>query len=266
MARRIGTAPPLIMKILNEPNELALEPIRSTYRNLPNEPNTSPELTQNENLPFAPTPKRTQDEPKLPHDARRLCHHERNMPLTCYLDAFSGISGDMLVGALADAGADQNAITAAIAALEIGATVSFEKVKRRGIGATKFHVAVEHQHAHRHLSHIVKIIEKASLPQRAAKNALAVFQRLGEAEAAVHQVPIEKVHFHEVGAADSIADIVGACLAFELLGRRPHRLLAHQRRQRHGEDRAWHFAGPGAGHGAPADWRRPSMRAGRSWN
>ena len=67
-------------------------------------------------------------------------------------------------------------------------------------------------------THIVKIIEKATLPPRAAKNALAVFQKLGEAEAAVHQVPIEKVHFHEVGAADSIADIVGACLAFELLG------------------------------------------------
>lgn len=140
------------------------------------------------------------------------------MPLTCYLDAFSGISGDMLVGALADAGADQNAIAGAIHALDIGATVSFEKVKRRGIGATKFHVAVEHQHAHRHLSHIVKIIEKAGLPERAARTALAVFQRLGESEAAVHQVPIEKVHFHEVGAADSIADIVGACLAFELLG------------------------------------------------
>jgi uncharacterized protein (TIGR00299 family) protein len=139
------------------------------------------------------------------------------MPLTCYLDAYSGISGDMLVGALADAGADRDAITAAIAALEIGAAVSFEKVKRRGIGATKFHVAVEHQHAHRHLSHIVKIVEKAALPARAKTNALAVFQKLGEAEAEVHQVPIEKVHFHEVGAADSIADIVGACLAFELL-------------------------------------------------
>jgi uncharacterized protein (TIGR00299 family) protein len=140
------------------------------------------------------------------------------MPLTCYLDAFSGISGDMLVGALADAGASQDAITGAIAALDIGATVSFEKVKRRGIGATKFHVEVGHQHAHRHLSHIVKIIEKAALPARAAQHALAVFGKLAEAEAEVHQVPIEKVHFHEVGAADSIADIVGACLAFELLG------------------------------------------------
>jgi uncharacterized protein (TIGR00299 family) protein len=140
------------------------------------------------------------------------------MPLTCYLDAFSGISGDMLVGALADAGADQGAIGGAIAALEIGASVSFEKVKRRGIGATKFHVTVETQKAHRHLSHIVKIIEKAHLPERAKTHALSVFQKLGEAEAEVHQVPIEKVHFHEVGAADSIADIVGACLAFHLLG------------------------------------------------
>jgi len=139
------------------------------------------------------------------------------MPLTCYLDAFSGISGDMLVGALADAGAGQSAISGAIAALDIGAAVAFEKVKRRGIAATKFHVAVEHQHTHRHLSHIVKIIEEANLPPRAAHNALAVFHRLGEAEAEVHQTPIEKVHFHEVGAADSIADIVGACLAFELL-------------------------------------------------
>ena len=98
------------------------------------------------------------------------------MPLTCYLDAFSGISGDMLVGALADAGADQTAIAAAIAALEIGATVSFEKVKRRGIGATKFHVAVEHQHAHRHLSHIVKIIEKAT-PRPAPRKTRSPFSK-----------------------------------------------------------------------------------------
>ena len=67
------------------------------------------------------------------------------MPLTCYLDAFSGISGDMLVGALADAGADQNAVTSAIASLNVGASVSFEKVKRAGIGATKYRVAVEDQ-------------------------------------------------------------------------------------------------------------------------
>jgi uncharacterized protein (TIGR00299 family) protein len=136
----------------------------------------------------------------------------------CYLDAFSGISGDMLVGALADAGADQAAIINAVASLETGATLSFERVKRCGIGATKFHVAMEQTHTHRHLSHILKMIERGAFPARAKENAAAVFQRLGEAEASVHQVPIERVHFHEVGAADSIADIVGACVAFELLG------------------------------------------------
>jgi pyridinium-3,5-bisthiocarboxylic acid mononucleotide nickel chelatase len=139
------------------------------------------------------------------------------VPFLAYLDAFSGLSGDMLVGALADAGADQAAIAGAIASLDIGATVSFEKVRRGGISATKFHVEVGPQHAHRHLSHIVRIIEQAGLPARASRHALAVFRRLGEAEAEVHQMPIEKVHFHEVGAADSIADIVGACLALDIL-------------------------------------------------
>ena len=123
----------------------------------------------------------------------------------------------MLVGALADAGADTDAIAAAVASLDAGAVVSFEKVKRNGIGATKFHVAVPHDHAHRHLSHIVKMIEGGALSERARANAVAVFRRLGEAEAQVHQIAIEKVHFHEVGAVDSIADIVGAAVAFDLL-------------------------------------------------
>jgi len=135
----------------------------------------------------------------------------------CYLDAFSGISGDMLVGALADAGADSSAIADALRSLNSGAAVSFEKVQRGGIAACKFHVRVEEPQKHRHLSAILKIIDGAALPDRAKQNATAVFQRLGEAEASVHNVPIEKVHFHEVGAVDSIADIVGACLGFELL-------------------------------------------------
>jgi uncharacterized protein (TIGR00299 family) protein len=135
----------------------------------------------------------------------------------CYLDVFSGISGDMLVGALADAGADSNAITDAVRSLIAGAAVSFEKVKRGGIAASKFHVAAAEAAKHQHLSGIVKMIEGAPLPDRVKQSATAVFQRLGEAEAAVHQVPVEKVHFHEVGALDSIADIVGACLGFELL-------------------------------------------------
>jgi len=123
----------------------------------------------------------------------------------------------MLVGALVDAGADSRAVIGAIVSLETGATVSFEKVKRCGIAATKYRVVVQEAHAHRHLSHIVTMIERADIPERAKQNAVAVFRRLGAAEAEVHQVPIEKVHFHEVGAADSIADIVGAAVAFELL-------------------------------------------------
>jgi len=123
----------------------------------------------------------------------------------------------MLVGALAHAGADQAAIAGAIHSLDVGAEVSFEPVKRRGIGALKFHVKVAETKKHRHLKHILEIIDKAALPQRTKDQASSVFQRLGKAEASVHQVGIEKVHFHEVGAADSISDIVGACLAFELL-------------------------------------------------
>ena len=124
----------------------------------------------------------------------------------------------MLVGALADAGADQSAIAAAVASMNAGATVSFEKVKRAGLAATKYHVHTGEQKAHRHLSHIVKMIEAAELTSRARANSIAVFRRLGEAEASVHSIPIEKVHFHEVGAADSIADIVGACVALDNLG------------------------------------------------
>jgi len=139
------------------------------------------------------------------------------VPLTCYFDAFSGISGDMLVGALADAGADQRAIADAIASLDAGASVTFEKVKRCGIAATKYHVHAAETKAHRHLPHIVKMIEKANLHEPARRTAVAVFRKLGEAEAEVHNVPIEKVHFHEVGAADSIADIVGAAVALDLL-------------------------------------------------
>jgi uncharacterized protein (TIGR00299 family) protein len=144
-------------------------------------------------------------------------YNSRRVPIICYLDAFSGISGDMLVGALADAGADPAAIADAVASLNAGATVSFEKVKRAGIGATKYHVHVKEQHAHRHLSHIVQMIEKAPLPERVQWNAIAIFRRLAEAEAEVHRVSVEKVHFHEVGAADSIADIVGACVALDQL-------------------------------------------------
>ena len=123
----------------------------------------------------------------------------------------------MLVGALADAGADTALITGAIASLQCDATVSFDKTVRGGVSATKYKVATRESKTHRHLSHIVKMIEGAKITARSKETAIAIFQCLGEAEATVHNVPIEKVHFHEVGAADSIADIVGAAVAFDSL-------------------------------------------------
>ena len=136
---------------------------------------------------------------------------------TCYFDAFSGISGDMAVGALVDAGADWNALEAALKSLGLGASFRIERTKRKGISASKFFVDYSEQKQHRHLPQIEKIILAGELSERARTNALAVFHRLGEAEAKSHDVPLEKVHFHEVGAVDSISDIVAACVALELL-------------------------------------------------
>ena len=135
----------------------------------------------------------------------------------CYFHAFSGISGDMTVGALADAGADQGALVETLRSLGTGAEFRFERVKRAGIAATKFHVEGGEGRRTRHLPEIVGMIERSAMPPRAKRNAVAVFRRLGEAEASVHGIPIEEVHFHEVGAADSIADIAGACTALDLL-------------------------------------------------
>jgi pyridinium-3,5-bisthiocarboxylic acid mononucleotide nickel chelatase len=135
----------------------------------------------------------------------------------CYLDAFSGISGDMTVGALIDAGADSIQLVRALEDLGTGAKFEVEKTKRRGIAASKFRVIGGDSKGHRHLKHILEMIANSGISERAKQNAAAVFQRLGEAEAKVHAVSIEKVHFHEVGAVDSICDIVGACVGFDLL-------------------------------------------------
>jgi len=136
----------------------------------------------------------------------------------CYLDAFSGISGDMTVGALIDAGADAVALVQSLEALGTGASFEVQKTKRRGIAASKFRVMPPGDaQTHRHLHHILEMIAKSGITERAKQNASAVFQRLGEAEAKVHDIPIEKVHFHEVGAVDSICDIVGACIGLDLL-------------------------------------------------
>ncbi len=151
-----------------------------------------------------------------------------------YFDCFSGASGDMIVGALLDAGADFEALKAELAKLNVpGCELRAEQVRRKGMAGTKFHVDTgahshshdhghKHEHggghSHRHLGDIVELIDKADLAGSAAGRAKRIFARLAEAEARVHGVGVEKVHFHEVGAADSIMDIVGACVALELLG------------------------------------------------
>ncbi len=135
----------------------------------------------------------------------------------CYFDVFSGISGDMTVGALLDAGADWQTLEAALKSLQLEAEFRLFKTKRKGMAGSKFAVDFTEQKKHRHLPHIEKIIQGGELSARAKTNALAVFQRLAQAEAKAHDVPIEKVHFHEVGAVDSICDIVGACVALDLL-------------------------------------------------
>lgn len=136
----------------------------------------------------------------------------------CYVDAFSGLAGDMLVGALSDAGADRELISHALVSFGIGASIEWERVQRRGISALKFRVAANEPPKHRHLSGILRLIHAADLPDTVKAKSERVFHMLGEAEAAVHGVDIEKVHFHEVGAVDSICDIAGICLALELLG------------------------------------------------
>ena len=135
-----------------------------------------------------------------------------------YFDCFSGISGDMTLGALVDAGVDPQAIRAAITGLGLPCELSFETVRRGGFRATHARVTAPDEHAHRHLHHIEAIIDRAALPPRQAELAKRIFRRLGEAEAAAHGVDIQKIHFHEVGAVDSIVDIVGSAVGLDLLG------------------------------------------------
>ena len=137
----------------------------------------------------------------------------------CYLDCFSGIAGDMLLGALVDAGLDIEELRSVIGKLGIeGLALDAAPVKRGGLAATKVRVATARDHSHRSLSKIERIIGESELDDGIKGDSLRVFQRLGEVEALAHAIPIEKVHFHEVGALDSIADIVGSCAGLRALG------------------------------------------------
>ncbi len=136
-----------------------------------------------------------------------------------YFDCFSGISGDMTLGALADAGVPVEALRAELRTLEIpGWEISVEKVWKNGVSATQIKVNTKDTHTHRSLTAILEIFDKSQLSAPVKSRASAIFQTLGEAEAAVHDVPLEKIHFHEVGAVDAIIDIVGSCAGFAALG------------------------------------------------
>jgi len=135
-----------------------------------------------------------------------------------YLDCVSGLSGDMILGALIDAGVSLDKVQSGVDSLGLpSCRLATTEVKKRGFRALQLIVEHESEHAHRHLHHIEAMIDGSTLTERQQELAKRIFRRLGAAEAKVHGTTIEKVHFHEVGAVDSIADIVGAAIAWDLL-------------------------------------------------
>lgn len=173
---------------------------------------------------------------------------------TLYLDCFSGISGDMFIGALIDAGGDSTLLEEELQKLNISQEykLSWRKVVKNGISSTKFdvelseiadhkyddghqhnnkHEDVDHNHEHEHSDHhehshhhshrayqdIVKLIDGSQLSQKVKETSLNIFRKIGEAEGLIHGISLEKVHFHEVGAVDSIIDIVGASILINKL-------------------------------------------------
>jgi hypothetical protein len=173
-----------------------------------------------------------------------------------YLHCFSGISGDMFLGALLDAGLPAELFEETVTALNVGAALEISRVNRSGISATKVDVIVNgekdlpresraaapapHEHAHRHerhhgeghhrdshahqhphgrgLTEIREIVQHSKISDQAKAIAIAIFEKLGTAESKIHNVPIEKIHFHEVGAVDALVDIVCAAVGAEALG------------------------------------------------
>jgi uncharacterized protein (TIGR00299 family) protein len=153
-----------------------------------------------------------------------------------YFDCFAGAAGDMILGALLDAGLPFDELKRALGSLAVdGWDISVDRVIKTGVTATKFRVhetvhsgvgkrepgvgnresGTGHHHKHHQLKHIVAAIERSALSEQGKAKAVKMFRRLGEAEAEIHGVPLDKVHLHEVGAIDSIIDIVGAVFALE---------------------------------------------------
>jgi uncharacterized protein (TIGR00299 family) protein len=136
-----------------------------------------------------------------------------------YFDCFAGISGDMTLGALVDAGLSFDLLKAELDKLKVPEfTISQRRVEKHGIAGTKIDVDAQEGHVHRHLIDVLYIINTSSISDTAKEKARKVFQKLAEAEAKVHGTSINEVHFHEVGAVDAIVDVVGVVVGLELLG------------------------------------------------
>jgi uncharacterized protein (TIGR00299 family) protein len=134
-------------------------------------------------------------------------------------DPFAGISGDMTVGALLDLGLPLEWLQSFVASLKLGdVRVGAERVDRKGIAATRLLLELPHEHAHRHLHHVVKIIEGTGVAPEVRDRAVHAFTLLAQSEAEVHGTTVERVHFHEVGAVDAIVDILSAVAGCAELG------------------------------------------------
>jgi uncharacterized protein (TIGR00299 family) protein len=137
---------------------------------------------------------------------------------TLYFDCFAGASGDMILGAAVAAGVDPNYLREQLSLLRVDDfNIDFETVNRSGLSATYARVETIHEHKHRHLSDIKQIIEGSDLSENVKQLSIKIFTRLAEAEARVHNEPVDHVHFHEVGALDAIVDVVGAAICFDYL-------------------------------------------------
>jgi pyridinium-3,5-bisthiocarboxylic acid mononucleotide nickel chelatase len=136
-----------------------------------------------------------------------------------YLDCVGGLAGDMLLAALLDAGADVESLRSVPAVLGIeGVEIAVERVERQGIGALHLRIDADDDHTHRHYRDIRGLVETADLPERARTRSLHAFRRLAEVEGAIHGVPPDDVHFHELGSLDTLVDICGTFVLLEDLG------------------------------------------------
>ncbi|MCK4471294.1 MAG: nickel pincer cofactor biosynthesis protein LarC [Anaerolineae bacterium] len=136
-----------------------------------------------------------------------------------YFDCFSGISGNMVLGALLDAGLGLDALKEALAGLKVsGYEIKARKVLKRYIAGTLVDVKTQEEEVERHLGDILDIIEGSTLPEDVKERAGVIFIRLAETEARVHGVNVEEIHFHEVGGLDAIVDIVGSVVGLKLVG------------------------------------------------